>query len=627
MDSNCLGGRYKIIGQLGAGGFSRTFLVHDLHLPNNPRCVVKQLKPQTMEPKSLEMARRLFDTEARVLYQLGRHDQIPTLLAHFEENQEFYLAQEYVEGIQLSWEISKRAPLSETRTVLLLREILDILVFVHQKQVIHRDVKPSNLIRRYRDGKMVLIDFGAVKEVSKQKINSDDVDLTSLTVAVGTQGYMPNEQLAGRPRFSSDVYAVGVIGIRALTGIHPKHFKDDFHTGELDWHQHIQSASPELINAIDCMVKYDFRDRYPSAIEALEALQKVPIDLDEAARSEENEVFQYPMPQDMPTYVSGKIALSLPEGYPPPLTAQETTTSIADTVAGIVYDSSDETVFNEMGYEGNGQGSNSQSGNSQSDMTVSQNSRVPFKALAFGILLVGSLGAIAAMTRPDFFVTFYRTHIDPPPDPLMLTPLMLKDLPSAARQILPGALLAEDAMEQAQRLQRQGQYQDALMFYDKAIGFQPDLAEAYLGRCEVLNELGETNEAIVACNDALAYRPGYPEAIRSKGNSLELQGRLLEALRLYERSTLLKPELFLGWLDQGRVLQQVGRSAEAIRALERAIALERESAEAWSLLGEALWRLERYNQSIEALDKALQIDPDHPDASELRQLARDTLGR
>ncbi len=621
MDSNCLGGRYKIIGQLGAGGFSRTFLVHDLHLPNNPRCVVKQLKPQTMEPKSLEMARRLFDTEARVLYQLGRHDQIPTLLAHFEENQEFYLAQEYVEGIQLSWEVSKRAPLSETRTVLLLREILDILVFVHQRQVIHRDVKPSNLIRRYRDGKIVLIDFGAVKEVSKQKI-APEADFTSLTVAVGTQGYMPNEQLAGRPRFSSDVYAVGVIGIRALTGIHPKHFKDDFQTGELDWHQHVHSASPELIEIIDCMVKYDFRDRYPSAIEALEALQQVPIDPDEASPSDVDKAFQYPMPQDMPTYVSGKIALSLPEGYPPPLTAQETTTSIAETVAGMMYDSSDQTVFNQMGYEGNGQGYDV-----ISQKVIPQKPSFPYRAWAFSIALLGGVGAIAAVSRPDIFVALYEKYIIPSPSPLTLTSLMLKDLPSAAWQILPAEILADDAMEQAQLRQRAGDYSEALTFYDKAIDFQPERAEAYLGRCEVLNELGRTNDAIVACNDALAYRPGYPEAIRSKGNALELQGRNLEALRLYERSTALEPNLFPGWLDQGRILQEVGRSAEAIRVLERAIDLERESAEAWSLLGAALWRLNRYNQSIEALDKALQIDPEHPGASQLRQLARETLGR
>ena len=618
MDSNCLGGRYKIIGQLGAGGFSRTFLVQDLHLPNNPRCVIKQLKPQTMEPKSLEMARRLFDTEAQVLYKLGTHEQIPTLLAHFEESQEFYLAQEYIEGIQLSWEISKRAPLSETRTVLLLREILKILAFVHQKQVIHRDVKPSNLIRRYRDGRVVLIDFGAVKEVSKQKINSE-TDFTSLTVAVGTQGYMPNEQLAGRPRFSSDVYAVGIIGIRALTGIHPKYFRDDFHTGELDWHDHIKSASPELVQVIDCMVKYDFRDRYPSAVEALEALQDVPIDPDEKVKSESDKIFQYPMPQDLPTYASDQLVLSLPDGYPPPLTAQETTTSIAENVV----DMGENTAESLNGFSGALE--NPLPNNELT--TPSKKPRLPGRVLGYGMIVLGTLSTLFAFTRPEVFVTFYEKYISHPVVPSTLTEPKLKDFTSIARIILPAEILASDALQEAQRLQQAGNYQEALTFYEKAISFQPNLAEAYLGQCETLNELGEPGDAIVACNDALAYRPGYPEAIRSKGNSLEQQNRLLEALRYYERATLFDPELFLAWLDQGRILQQVGRSAEAIRPLERAIALDRESAKAWSLLGDALWRLDRYSQAIEALDKALQIDPDHPEASQLRQQARDLLGR
>ena len=618
MDSNCLGGRYKIIGQLGAGGFSRTFLVQDLHLPNNPRCVIKQLKPQTMEPKSLEMARRLFDTEAQVLYKLGTHEQIPALLAHFEESQEFYLAQEYIEGIQLSWEISKRAPLSETRTVLLLREILNILTFVHQKQVIHRDVKPSNLIRRYRDGKVVLIDFGAVKEVSKQKIDAD-TDFTSLTVAVGTQGYMPNEQLAGRPRFSSDVYAVGIIGIRALTGIHPKYFRDDFHTGELDWHDHIKSASPELINVIDCMVKYDFRDRYLSAIEALEALQDVPIDPDEEVKSGSDRIFQYPMPQDLPTYASDQLVLSLPDGYPPPLTAQETTTSIAENVVDV----DEKTVEDLNGFAGTFADSYP-----NDDLTTSsRKARFPRRVFGYGIIILGTLSTLFAFTRPELFVAFYEKYISHPVVPSTLTEPKLKDVAAIARTILPAEILASDALGEAQRLQQAGDYEEALKLYDKAISFQPDLAEAYLGQCEILNELGQPNDAIVACNDALAYRPGYPEAFRSKGNALEQQNRVLEALRHYERATLFDPELFLAWLDQGRILQRVGRSAEAIRPLERAIALDRESAKAWSLLGDALWRLDRYSQAIEALDKALQIDPDHPEASQLRQQARDLLGR
>jgi serine/threonine protein kinase len=99
---NPLGGRYKIISELGAGGFGQTFLALDLHLPGRPQCVVKQLKPQTSDTLSLAMARRLFDTEAEVLYQLGNHDQIPRLLAHFEDNQEFYLAQELIDGSPLT---------------------------------------------------------------------------------------------------------------------------------------------------------------------------------------------------------------------------------------------------------------------------------------------------------------------------------------------------------------------------------------------------------------------------------------------------------------------------------------------------------------------------------------------
>ncbi|MEM9448463.1 MAG: serine/threonine-protein kinase [Cyanobacteria bacterium P01_E01_bin.6] len=605
MDSNCLGGRYKIIGQLGAGGFSRTFLVQDLHLPNNPRCVIKQLKPQTMEPKSLEMARRLFDTEARVLYQLGKHEQIPTLLAHFEEGQEFYLAQEYIEGIQLSWEISNRAPLSETRTILLLREILNILVFVHHKQVIHRDVKPSNLIRRYRDGKIVLIDFGAVKEVSKQKINPE-CDFTGLTVAVGTQGYMPNEQLAGRPRFSSDVYAVGIIGVRALTSIHPKHFKDDFQTGELDWHQHIKSASPELISAIDCMVKYDFRDRFPSAIEALKALQDIPVDPDEAAQPELDLMFRNPISQDVSTHASEQFVLSLPEGYPPPLTAQETTTSLAES--NVEY--GEEFSYSSPSYY---------------EARSAQVSRRLLKVLGYGGLFIGSIGAVLALINSDRASMFYERYINQ--QLLILQSPVLQEMTSAARAILPAKLLAQEALIEAQQLQQDGNYESALSLYEKAIGFQADLAEAYLGQCEILNELGKPTDAIVACNDALAYRPGYPEAIRSKGNALEQQGILLEALRRYERATLFDPELFAAWLDQGRILQKVGRSAEAIPVLERAIALERDSVEAWTLLGDALWRLERYTKSIEALDKALQINPEYPEAVRLRQRARDVLGR
>jgi eukaryotic-like serine/threonine-protein kinase len=143
-----LGGRYKVISHLGAGGFGQTFLAEDLHLPGHPRCVVRQLKPEINTDNTLQMARRCFNTEAEVLYQLGVHEQIPRLLAHFEENKEFYLAQEFVEGHSLTHELTEGKAWAEEQVIGLLKDILQVLAFVHEQQVIHRDIKPSNLIRR-----------------------------------------------------------------------------------------------------------------------------------------------------------------------------------------------------------------------------------------------------------------------------------------------------------------------------------------------------------------------------------------------------------------------------------------------------------------------------------------------
>ena len=146
MIDTTIGGRYKIIRTLGGGGFGETFVAEDLQLPDRMQCVVKQLKPQSNNPFVLQTARRLFETEAKVLHMLGKHSQIPQLLAHFEENQEFYLVQELIVGNSLAEELTQ--PMPEPYAIALLLDILPILEFVHQQNVIHRDLKPANLIRR-----------------------------------------------------------------------------------------------------------------------------------------------------------------------------------------------------------------------------------------------------------------------------------------------------------------------------------------------------------------------------------------------------------------------------------------------------------------------------------------------
>ena len=270
-----LAGHYQVVEPLGIGGFGRTFLAKDIHLPGNPLCVVKQLKPRDTDAATLATAQRLFEREAEMLYRLGEHDQIPRLLAHFEQEDQFYLVQEYIEGQPLDKELAHRRQLSEASVIRLLQDILQVLTFVHQQNVIHRDIKPANLIRRNRDGTIVLIDFGAVKEVRNQTRYTPKQ--TSLTIPIGSPGYMPSEQQSSNPHFSSDIYAVGMVCLQSLTGLSPRKLPKDSQTGEFGCGlvRDRASISPGLAAILDRMVRYDYRQRYTNATEAMEALEQL----------------------------------------------------------------------------------------------------------------------------------------------------------------------------------------------------------------------------------------------------------------------------------------------------------------------------------------------------------------
>jgi CHASE2 domain-containing sensor protein/RIO-like serine/threonine protein kinase len=257
--------RYKIVELLGCGGFSYTYLAEDIHRPGNPQCVVKYLQPARKDEVFLDVARRLFKSEAEILEVLGQHEQIPQLMAYFEENRQFYLVQEYIEGHCLNEELVPGKRFSDAQVVDFLKEVLQILEFVHSHGVIHRDIKPSNLMRRKQDERVVLIDFGAVKQIQPQHPTENP------TVAVGTVGYAPPEQFMGQPRLNSDIYALGMIAIQALTGT-PAKYLERGSTTELVW-RHFAETTQELAAVLDKMVCFDFQKRYQSVEEVLYALQ------------------------------------------------------------------------------------------------------------------------------------------------------------------------------------------------------------------------------------------------------------------------------------------------------------------------------------------------------------------
>ncbi|MGF1488777.1 MAG: GUN4 domain-containing protein [Prochloraceae cyanobacterium] len=261
--------RYVVLKQIGRGGFAYTYLAIDTALPNRPYCVVKRLSPQNPNEQKLAIAKKLFEREAKSLYHLGEHDRIPRLYAHFCQDEQFYLVQEFIEGTELSEEIEPDRQLSEVETIELLREILEVLKVIHDGNIIHRDLKPSNIMRRKKDGKLVIIDFGIVKEfdfhANRHQPN---------TTKIGSSGYMSPEQSLGYPQLASDIYAVGVIGIIALSGLRPKDIKVDSKSGEIFWRDRVK-MSDKLADFYSKMMCFDFQKRYQNADEALTALNEI----------------------------------------------------------------------------------------------------------------------------------------------------------------------------------------------------------------------------------------------------------------------------------------------------------------------------------------------------------------
>ncbi len=255
---------------LGRGGFGVTFLAKDMYLPGLPLCVIKQLCPKFRDALSWETACERFEREAKTLSKLGRHSQIPMLLDYFVIDGEFYLVQEYVRGSTLARQVRRFSAMSEAQVRVFLCQMLPVLHYIHQEKVIHRDIKPHNIIQCQDDGRLVLIDFGAVKE---KIVEVDDTAVNMSTNFIGTMGFAPPEQFSLHPVYASDIYALGVTCIYLLTGKNPLDLGSDPLAGEIIWRDRVEVSDP-LAQIINKMVKVSLDERYLSASAVMRAIYK-----------------------------------------------------------------------------------------------------------------------------------------------------------------------------------------------------------------------------------------------------------------------------------------------------------------------------------------------------------------
>lgn len=278
-----LDGRYQVNQILASGDWGRTYLAQDTRRPSQPDCMIQHVLPAASDEAYRYALRHLFVREAATLERLGEHEQLPRLLACFEDEQGLHLVQEFVSGDPLNLALSPQ-PWHEEQVVQLLLECLELVAVVHSECCRHGDVRPANFIRRSQDGKLALINFGTGRDVHLSLMTLQGQSAPSRVP--NTQGYQPPEQVQGLPCLASDIYALGLIGIQALTGVQPLQLSHDSKTGEILWQPFGQVAGSTLrhglVAVLSRMVRADPTQRYPSAKEALQAVrllaQRLPLE-------------------------------------------------------------------------------------------------------------------------------------------------------------------------------------------------------------------------------------------------------------------------------------------------------------------------------------------------------------
>lgn len=586
MVSQRLGGRYQILQPLGGGGFGQTYLAEDWHLPGHPLCVVKQLKPE-IDGESLDSARRLFDAEANALYQLGTHPCIPQLLAHFEEAEQFYLVQEYIQGTLLSDEL-QTAPWPETQVLELLIDVLRTLSFVHDQKAIHRDIKPSNLIRRERDGQIVLIDFGSVKQVSAKPI--EQKGSVSVTIAIGSMGYMPNEQLAGEPCLSSDIYAVGMLGLQALSGSDPRRLRKDPRTGEIIWPR-LVDVSDGFRTILERMIRYDYRQRFPNATQALQALQ----------------------------------TLVAPEGS---LERQMFSTNGSLRNVHFVWLERADEYFQVSRY---GEAISAYEHFLQMQPSHDQawfKLGLAYESLEHYEEAMSSYDCVLQLQPQDYLAWLKRAKV--------LEALNRQDEALAAYE---EALRLQPEnywiwCDQALVLQKLNCPEEALASFDRAIQLKPDFKHALdcrklmllmLRRADQLYQLQHYAEAVAACQQVIQDYPEDTSAWLMQAMALENLGKLQEAIVAYGRVVRLQPDDTVAWSKLAGVLDKLRLYKQAAMAYSQVIRIEPTNYWAWFHRGQMLEQLRRYQKAMAAYNQAIQLKPDLRPALEARQKLMDHI--
>lgn len=572
-------GRYQILKALNEGGFGKTFLAEDVQMPSRRFCVIKQLKPVLNNDRVQTIVLERFQREAAILERIGQgHPQIPDLFAYFEEAGQFNLVQEWIEGQTLTEIVTAQGSLNEAEVIKLLYQILNVLNYIHGHNIIHRDIKPDNIIVRNADQQPCLIDFGAVKEVMATQINAQGQP--SRSIVIGTLGFMPREQAAGRPTFASDLYSLGLTAIYLLTGKFPDQFETDSATGRLQWKQDCQHLSAPFRSLLDQLVKPHPKHRFASVAAMRTALQSV---------AQASTVLSHPSAED-------EVAPVIPEPSPPEegiSTARQPPSEIQNpqrqwkwvglAVGGVAIASTSLfLLFRPQWHYFWGQQA-VQSGNWQSatenfEQALDLKEDYTEAALKLGETY-GEIGKYPeAITQFD---------------------TLLEQQPKTAAAY----------RERGEIQFATGEYQSAIADYNEALKLDPKDGETYNHRGDAQVELGQYEAAIADYRQAIRLQPNQAQGYINLGSVFFVQGKLEAAVKELDKAIEAESNHLSAHVNRGSYRSVLGDQDGAEQDWERALELPVRTAKDYASRGYAKSRLDQKQDAIADYNQALTINP------------------
>ena len=552
----------------------------DVQYPDFPKCIVKNLELPGKNPTTLKFISKFLKRKVGVLEKLGEHAQIPKILAYFEQGRNFYIVQEYIPGHSLATELIPGKPWPEANVVELLQEILEILVFAQAHGVIHCRIKPANIIRRQTDGKLVLIDFGIAKEVNSQimKVGGQ----LGPTCPIDTSVYLPLEQLNGQSHFSSDLYALGILAIQALTGLAPADLPtakqiSKSKSESIAWQGKVK-VNPRLVKVINKTICPDPDGRYQRASNLLADLQRILVTPEsksalstfqsEDKKSDPKPLFRPSVPR--PFLLAGLVGLG-----------------ILTVLIGLYRFKLPQNLW--AYYLLN-----------QADTQKQQGKEAEAIANYSRVIQLNPNHDAAYAGRGDLYLRQGNSE------------QALTDLTEAIR------LKSDNPSTYYQRANIRfdlGDLQGAIVDYTKSIQLAPNLAKAYINRGSARADWGDDQGAVEDYTTAIKLDPEQSELAAAYLNRCLSYSNLANhsaALKDCTQAINLRPIHSLAYQNRGLVRRRLGDPQGAIQDFNIAINIDPNSPDPYYSRGLARHELGDFEGAIEDYNRALQMNSDHP---------------